>query len=106
MSKTEKTKAAKPKARQSFSPEGYNAKQAGKLWTWADLPCHMSDLRKRPGLFSDAVRSFQRSKGLTADGKLGPKTLAAIRSVWPSAPPAADTKPDQKPGEDDDAGDG
>lgn len=100
--KTDKPKAKRPKA---SGPEEYNARQAGKLWEYADLPSHLADLRKRPGLFAEAVRSFQRSHLLTADSKLGPKTLAAIRAAWSSAPSAPEAKPEPKPGEADDAGD-
>ena len=104
--KTDKTdKPKKTKATKATTAEGYNTRQAGKLWTWAELPSHLSDLRKRPGMLADAVRSFQRSKGLTADSRLGPKTLAAIRAAWSSAPLAPEAKPAPEPGDSDDAGD-
>ena len=94
------------KSKRASTPESYNASQAGKLWTWSELPSHISDCRKRPALFVEVVRGFQKGHGLTADGKLGPKTLAKIRAVWSViAPPAKEANPEPKAKDDaDDAG--
>ena len=89
--------AAKPK--KPTSAEQYNERQAGKLWSYSELPSAFADLRKRPLLFSDAVRSFQKSQGLAQDGKLGPKTLAKIRGAYSPAPPVVDAKPDPEGGD-------
>ena len=87
------TKKTKPKQAKPKSAEEYNAAKAGKLWQYSELPSHLADLRKRPTRFASAVRSFQRANGLSADSKLGPKTLAMIRTVYSSAPPAPEPKP-------------
>ena len=56
----------------------YNARQAGVLWQTAALPEPLRDLAPASEAFADAVATFQKGKGLTADGKLGPATLAAM----------------------------
>ena len=66
------------------SAEKYNSGKAGKLWDWAELPPHMRDHRATPSAFAKRVRVFQAQRGLVADGKLGPKTLDAIRLLWPA----------------------
>ena len=101
----DKTKPKATKAPKATTPEAYNTSKAGKSWSYADLPSHLASLRKRPSLFANAVRAFQRASGLVADSKLGPKTLAIIRAVYSSAPPAQKAKPEATPGDADDAGD-
>ena len=56
----------------------YNSKQSGVLWTVADLPLPLSSLDPKTEVFAKAVEVLQTQHGLTADGKLGPGTLAAI----------------------------
>ena len=65
------------------SAEKYNARKAGKLWQWSELPDHMRERRNDPAAFEKRVRVFQLGAGLLVDGKLGAKTLAAIHAVWP-----------------------
>ena len=84
---TKKDKVKKPAKPQSA--EECNAKQAGKLWNWSDLPSHLASLRKKPAFFVDAVEVLQQIHGLKIDGKLGKKTLQMIRSVWSSSAPSA-----------------
>lgn len=56
----------------------YNLTQVGKAWKTASLPAPLSGLDPSTVAFADAVAALQKAKGLTADGKLGPATLAAI----------------------------
>lgn len=57
----------------------FNTAQAGKLWQREDLPAPFRTLDPGSAAFADAVATFQAAKGLTADGKLGLQTLAAMR---------------------------
>ncbi len=41
--------------------------------------------------FTEAVRAFQKAKGLAADGRAGPRTVAAIEDAWQGRPPGAGT---------------
>ena len=66
----------------------YNLSQVGKTWKTAELPAPLNALDPATPAFADAVATLQASKGVTADGKLGPATLAAI-SPAPVAAPAA-----------------
>ena len=65
----------------------YNLSQFGNVWKVSDLPAPLNVLDPGSVAFADAVAALQKAKGLTADGKLGPATLAAIKG--PSAPPVA-----------------
>jgi len=65
------------------SAEKYNESKAGKLWGWSQLPVHLTDHRARPAAFAKRVAIYQGIKGLVPDGKLGPKTLAALWLDWP-----------------------
>jgi len=56
----------------------YNLKQAGVTWKKEQLPPPFSTLDPATAAFADAVATFQSAKGLTADGKLGPGTFAAL----------------------------
>ena len=56
----------------------YNSDKAGVLWQVADLPLPLRTLDPKTPLFASAVATLQAQYGLTADGKLGPGTLAAI----------------------------
>lgn len=62
----------------------YNSKQAGVLWTTDDLPSPLRDLYPSTVDFAEAVEALQSERGLVADGKLGPKTLAALVAPTPS----------------------
>lgn len=64
----------------------YNAAKAGVLWRANALPAPLSALDPASASFADAVAVMQAARGLAADGKLGPATLAAI--VGPAAPAA------------------
>lgn len=75
--------ASKENKKRVSAPEDYNAKKAGSLWKYKDLPSHLGTLSKHPECFATAVRVFQKTTGLTADGKLGPKTLSKIFEIWP-----------------------
>ena len=102
----DKTKPKATKATKATTPEAYNASKAGKSWNYSDLPSHLASLRKRPTLFANAIRAFQKANGLLADSKLGPKTLKTIRAVFSSAPPATEASKDSAEGDkSDDAGD-
>lgn len=57
----------------------YNVAQAGVLWQRAALPTPFCTLDPATPAFADAVATFQQVRGLTADGKLGPATLAAMQ---------------------------
>lgn len=57
----------------------YNARQAGVLWVASALPAPFCTLNPATPAFADAVSTFQQVRGLTADGRLGPKTLAAMQ---------------------------
>ena len=103
MAKDTKTKAKKPA--KPLTAVDYNSKQAGKLWSWSELPSHMADCQKRPALLVQAVRSFQKRQGLAPDGMLGPNTLAAIRAVWSLAPPKTEAPPAKVADDADDTGD-
>ena len=56
----------------------YNLAQVGKTWQTANLPAPLNTLDPATPAFADAVAVLQKAKGVTADGKLGPATLAAI----------------------------
>ncbi len=72
----------------------YNLTQVGKTWNTAALPAPLSGLDPSTVAFADAVAVLQKAKGLTADGKLGPATLAAISPAPAPAPaPAAPVSP-------------
>lgn len=57
----------------------YNVAQAGVLWQRATLPAPFCTLDPATPVFADAVATFQQVRGLPADGKLGPRTLAAMQ---------------------------
>lgn len=57
----------------------YNVAQAGVLWQRSALPAPFCTLDPSTPAFADAVSTFQQVRGLTADGKLGPRTLAAMQ---------------------------
>jgi hypothetical protein len=63
----------------------YNLAQVGKTWQTAELPAPLNALDPATAAFADAVAALQKAKGVTADGKLGPATLAAIAAA-PAAP--------------------
>lgn len=65
----------------------YNVSQSGKIWKVAELPAPLNGLDPATAAFADAVAALQSAKGVTADGKLGPGTLSAIKA------PAAPAKP-------------
>ena len=56
----------------------YNAAKSGVLWRADALPAPLSALDPASTSFADAVAVMQAARGLAADGKLGPATLAAI----------------------------
>jgi hypothetical protein len=66
----------------------YNLTQANKTWKTAELPAPLNTLDPATPAFADAVAVLQKAKGVTADGKLGPATLAAISAKTASAPVA------------------
>lgn len=57
----------------------YNRLQAGVLWEVSELPTPFCTLDPATPAFADAVATFQQVRGLTADGRLGPQTLAAMQ---------------------------
>jgi len=63
----------------------YNLSQVGKSWKREDLPPPFATLDPASVAFADAVATFQAAKGLTADGKLGPSTFAALVPPKPAA---------------------
>ena len=63
----------------------YNVAQAGKAWQVVDLPPPFCTLDPATPAFAAAVTTFQSAKGLTADGKLGPATLAKMLQRAPVA---------------------
>ena len=65
----------------------YNLSQSGKTWKVAELPAPLNTLDPATAAFADAVAKLQATKGVPADGKLGPGTLAAIKA--PAAAAAA-----------------
>jgi len=67
----------------------YNLAQVGKSWKVADLPAPLAALDPATPAFADSVAALQKAKGLTADGKLGPATLAALKAPAAPAAPAA-----------------
>ena len=69
----------------------YNLTQVGKTWKTAELPAPLAALDPATDAFADAVATLQKAKGLTADGKLGPATLAALKA--PAAPAAPKVDP-------------
>jgi hypothetical protein len=62
----------------------YNLAQVGKSWKREELPPPFSTLDPGSATFADAVATFQAAKGLSADGKLGPNTLVAMRPAAPA----------------------
>jgi hypothetical protein len=57
----------------------YNKKQAGVLWKIDELPAELKAARSADtAAFALAVGAAQEAKGIAADGKLGPTTLAHI----------------------------
>lgn len=66
----------------------FNLAQVGKTWKREELPPPFSTLDPASTTFADAVATFQAAKGLGADGKLGPNTLAAMRTAAPKPDPA------------------
>ena len=80
----------------------YNVSQAGKLYRMRDLPEFLRQFSARSVKFANAVEEYQRSRGLKADGCLGPKTLAALRAgavvvAPPPEPPRAKETPAENP---------
>ena len=69
----------------------YNASKSGVLWQVASLPAPLCTLDPASAAFADAVAAMQSAKGLTADGKLGPGTLAAIMPA-PVLPSVTDAR--------------
>ena len=65
----------------------YNTSRAGLQWVQAELPPPFCTLDASTAAFADAVATFQAAKKLTADGKLGPATLAAMGYTRPKAAP-------------------
>jgi len=64
---------------QLASAIAYNKKQAGVLWKITDLPSELQAARSADtAVFALAVGAAQEAKGIAADGKLGPSTLAHI----------------------------
>lgn len=63
----------------------YNTSRAGLQWVQAELPPPFCTLDASTAAFADAVATFQAARGLTADGKLGPATLAAMGYGRPAA---------------------
>ena len=63
----------------------FNLAQVGKTWKREELPPPFRTLDPGSATFADAVATFQAAKGLTADGKLGANTLAAMRPPAPAS---------------------
>ena len=64
---------------QLASAIAYNKKQAGVLWKITELPLELQAARSADtAAFALAVGTAQEAKGIAADGKLGPTTLAHI----------------------------
>jgi hypothetical protein len=61
----------------------YNVRQNDVLWHAKGLPAPFNTLDPATPAFASAVVTFQQAKGLTADGKLGPSTLAALMPPTP-----------------------
>ena len=59
----------------------YNIRQSGVLWSTRELPSPLCNLDPDTVAFAEAVTVLQGQHGLTADGKLGPATLAALLPV-------------------------
>jgi hypothetical protein len=66
----------------------YNSKQVGVLWTTDDLPAPLRELDPATVDFAEAVAALQVERGLVADGKLGPSTLAALSTPKPTPAPS------------------
>ena len=66
----------------------YNISQSTKTWKVAELPAPLNTLDPATAAFADAVAKLQAAKGVPADGKLGPGTLAAIKAPAAAAPAA------------------
>ena len=64
-----------------MTPEQYNVAREGSLWFREELPDRLAQHPTESKDFSLAVRWFQRSLGLNPDGKLGPRTWAAVPKV-------------------------
>ena len=67
----------------------YNAAKAGVLWRADALLFPLCTLDANSVEFADAVAVMQAARGLVADGKLGPATLAAFGSAALDAPAAS-----------------
>jgi len=63
----------------------FNLAQVGKSWKREELPPPFRTLDPGSAAFADAVATFQAAKGLGADGKLGPNTLAAMLPAAPAS---------------------
>lgn len=62
----------------------FNLAQVGRTWKRKELPPPFHTLDPGGVAFADAVATFQAARGLTADGKLGANTLAAMRPPAPA----------------------
>jgi hypothetical protein len=102
--KKKKAAAPKPKAKSKAptTAEAYNKSKACTLWHWHDLPTWLREQMNHPTSFAKKVRLFQRSNGLAPDGKLGPKTLAALKV---DAAPVVEVTPEPTEDEAADEGD-
>lgn len=69
-----------------MSARAYNASRSGSLWRHAELPDRLRRYPVGSSAFANQVKRFQRDAGLVQDGKLGPRTLAAIKAAYPKDP--------------------
>lgn len=91
--------AGKPRAGEKLRAHAYGWRRTvpSERWHYAYDPARdakaAADLKARLKALGHAdVKAFQRSAGLTADGKAGPQTWTALLSVKP-APPAETPQP-------------